>query len=177
MNNNSDNKDVNIIKASRMLQAKVGSGDIDKDRIEKSQTVIAGNKVDFVPMAREFLGQLESALRAVPEQPQDIKKSLQPVIEAVMQIKGNAAMFNYTLVGTLAGIVLNFLENLNSWDKDSHDIVEAHMKTLQVIVNNGMKGDGGDYGMQLVTELREVCQRYFNKRNGTAGAADAFFIE
>lgn len=177
MSNNSQDKDVNIIKASRMLQAKVGSGDIDKERISKSQSVIESNKVDFAPLARQFLEELNAALLAVPESPSDIKAAIQPVIESVMQIKGNAAMFNYTLVGSLAGIVLNFLENLNTWDKDSYTIVEAHMKTLQVIINNGMKGDGGEYGTQLVTELRDACQRYFNKKEGTAGNSDVFFIE
>ncbi|QQG36288.1 MAG: hypothetical protein HYS17_00400 [Micavibrio aeruginosavorus] len=177
MSDNFQDKDVNIIKASRMLQAKVGSGDIDKERIAKSQSVIESNKVDFVPLARQFLEELDNALQAVPEAPQDIKTAIQPVIESVMQIKGNAAMFNYTLVGSLASIVLNFLENLNTWDKDSHDIVEAHMKTLQLIVNNGMKGDGGQYGTQLVTELRDACQRYFNKKSGEPVASDVFFVE
>lgn len=176
MNDKSD-RPVNVIKANRLLQAKVGSGDVDEKKIAKSQAVIESDKTDFAPMAREYFDRLQQALEAVPEEPDDVKASIQPVIVEIMQIKANASMFNYNLVGALASIVLNFLENLNSWDKDTHTIVDAHLKTLRLIVNNGMKGDGGEYGRQLATELRDACQRYFAKKSGTAGNGDAFFID
>lgn len=177
MSNNFSDKKTNIIKANRLLQAKVGTGEIDETRIAKSQAVLEGDRTDFAPMAREFLDRLEQALQAVPDQPQNIKVVIQPVIVEIMQIKANAAMFNYGLVGSLAGIVLNFLENLNGWDKDAHTIVEAHLKTLRLIINNGMKGDGGAYGAELTTELRDACQRYFSRKSGAPGNGDTFFVD
>jgi len=176
MNDYSD-KPVNIIKANRMLQAKVGSGDLDEKKIAKSQAVIESDKTDFAPMAQGFFDNLEQALNAIPETPADVKAAIQPVIVEIMQIKANASMFNYNLVGALAGIVLNFLENLETWDKDTFTIVDAHLKTLRLIVKNGMKGDGGEYGHQLTTELRDACQRYFAKKSGTAGNGDALLID
>ncbi len=162
----SDDKPTNIIKASRLLQAKVGSGDIDDKRIGKSQTILDSDSTDFAPMAHEILDRLEEALKNVPASPTNIKAAIQPVTVEVMQIKGNAAMFSYDLVGNLANIVLNFLENLESWDADAHTIVDAHLKTLRVIMNNQMKGDGGEYGQRLTIELRDACQRYANKQTG-----------
>ena len=103
-------------------------------------------------MAEEYLARLEAALAQIPENPAHVKKEIQPVIVEIMQIKANAAMFNYSLVGTLASIVLNFLENLQTWDKDAFTIVDAHVKTLRIIVRSSMKGDGGAYGVQLTTE-------------------------
>lgn len=161
-------KPTNIIKASRILQAKVGSGDIDDGKIGKSQSVIDSDTTDFAPMAHDILGRLEKALHNVPSAPADTKKAIQPVIVEVMQIKGNASMFRYNLVGNLANIVLNFLENLESWDNDAHTIVDAHLKTLRVIMNNQMKGDGGAYGQHLTMELRDACQRYARKQTGRA---------
>ena len=164
----SDDKPTNVIKASRILQAKVGSGDIDDNKISKSQTVLDSDKTDFAPIAHEILDRLETALQKVPATPDNIKQAIQPVIVEVMQIKGNAAMFSYNLVGNLANIVLNFLENLESWDGDAHTIVDAHLKTLRVIMNNQMKGDGGEYGQRLTAELRDACQRYANKQTERA---------
>ena len=160
-----------------MLQAKFGSGNIDGKYIEQSQTLIESDKTDLAPMAYEYLERLETALAHIPEKPANIKAAIQPVIVEVMQIKANAAMFNYGLIGTLANIVLNFLENLQTWDKDAFTIVNTHAQTLRVIVKNGMKGDGGDYGHQLTTELRGACQRYFAKKSTTPGNGDALFID
>ena len=177
MNDSFSNKNANIIKANRLLQAKVGSGNIDDERISKSQAIIESDTTDFAPLAREFLDQLEKALALVPKEPEDVKKSIQPVIVEIMQIKANAAMFNYNLVGTLANIVLNFLENLDSWDQNTHDIVEAHLKTLRLIINHGMKGNGGEYGIQLTNELRDACNRYFARKSGATDSSDVFFID
>lgn len=173
-----NDSDVNIIKANRLLQAKVGTGEVDEKKVIQSQSIIEKNQTDFAPMAHEFLDQLDQTLASVPENPANVKESIQPVIIAVMQIKANAGMFNYTLVGSLAGIVLNFLENLRSWDKDCHTIVDAHSKTLRLIVSNGMKGDGGTYGAQLVTELRDACNRYYNKKAASPSSdGDIVFID
>ncbi len=160
-----------------MLQAKVGSGEIDEKRIIKSQAIIESDKTDFAPMAEEYLTRLEAALAQIPENPAHVKREIQPVIVEIMQIKANAAMFNYHLVGALAGIVLNFLENLQTWDKDAFTIVDAHVKTLRIIVRSNMKGDGGAYGTQLTTELRDACQRYFSKKSGAADSGDALFVD
>jgi hypothetical protein len=88
-----------------MLQAKVGSGDVDSaKRIAKSQAILESEHDGLrAPMAdRVSDTRWKPALRDVPEDQviADVKAEiLQPVIVEVMQIKANAAMFNYTLVG------------------------------------------------------------------------------
>ncbi len=177
MNKGFTDKDVNVIKANRLLQAKVGSGNIDETRILQSQAVIESDQTDFAPLAREFLDRLETALAQMPPEADDIRKIIQPIIIEIMQIKANAAMFHYNLSSTLANIILDFLENLKSWDKDAYDIVATHLKTQRLIINNGLKGHGGDYGAQLTTELREACNRYYNKKSDAAASSGVFFVD
>lgn len=142
----------------------MGSGDVDSAKVEKSQALLEKNTTDFVPMATAFLDALEHALQDTPrDQVITDKTILQPVIVEVMQIKANAAMFGYTLVGNLASIMLNFLEDIRSWDNDARQIVEANTKSLRLIVNSKTKGDGGEQGQMLTTELRDACARYLKK--------------
>lgn len=142
----------------------MGSGDVDSAKVEKSQALLEKNTTDFVPMATAFLDALEQALQDTPrDQVITDKTILQPVIVEVMQIKANAAMFGYTLVGNLASIMLNFLEDIRSWDNDARQIVEANTKSLRLIVNSKTKGDGGEQGQMLTTELRDACARYLKK--------------
>ena len=81
-----------------------------------------------------------------------------------MQLKANAAMFGYPLVGKLAGAMLDFLDELTTVDSDLLSVVEAHHKVLRHVISRRMSGDGGQYGPELQKELEAVCKRYLMKK-------------
>ena len=166
-----------ILKAIPLLQAKVGKGEISERKIKKSQRIIDENDVDFAPLALEFLEQLEAGIKAAKKGGDDVAKLIAGMSAPVMQLKGNAGMFGYSLIGRLANIMLNFLETIETIDDDVIEIAEAHHKTIHLIITNKMAGPGGDYGQELQTELKEACRRYFAKKDITAKNPDAFFID
>lgn len=176
----SGDKKARIVKANYLLQQKVGMGPVDAKLIKRSQKLIENNEIDFVPMAQEYLDLLEQAIKDAKENKHDDQKILQDMIDPVMQLKANAAMFDYALVGSLANIMLNFLETIESIDKDVLEIVKAHQKTLVMILTNKMTGDGGPFGQELSAELKEACKRYFAKQASAGNIIedkDAFFID
>ncbi|NCC22904.1 MAG: hypothetical protein EOM26_10665 [Alphaproteobacteria bacterium] len=156
---------VNIYKATKILQAKVGSGAVEKEKVEVCQKQIDENQTDFGPMAKEFLDELTRAVTFARAGKEDLQSLRQHVTQPVMQLKANGAMFGYTLIGDLANIMLNFLETVSRIDDDIIAIVEAHQKTLAAIVNNQMKGDGGATGKMMKDELVGACKRYMEKRH------------
>lgn len=156
-----------IIKASPMLQAKVGSGTIAEEMVEKMQQTMDETRIDFAPMAQKFLDQLEGALKKARGGSGDDALQIARMVEPVMQIKGNAGMFGYELVGNLASTVLNFLESIKAVDKGVLEIVEAHHKTLSLIIKSKMSGSGGAHGAQLQSELQDACKRYYTKMGVT----------
>lgn len=174
-----DEKEPRIVKANHLLQAKVGIGTIDEKKIRKSQKVMDSTNVDFTAMAQQYLVELEAALTQARTSEEPPKKKIQAMTEPVMQIKANAGMFGYALVGVLASVMLNFLETLETVDEDVITIVDAHHKTLKVLITNEMKGDGGEYGQQLQAELKDACRRYFAKvaSNRRDNPNTPFFID
>ena len=155
---------LNVYKASKMLQQKVGAGPMDEEIIKKSQKVLDENDVDFTPLGLQFLGKLEHALKSANDESIDMKTRKQALTAPVMELKANAAIFKYNLIGTLANIMLSFLESTPSLDKDAITIVDAHHKTLHMIVVKKMTGDGGQQGEILIRELKDACARYFAAR-------------
>ena len=174
-----DEKEPRIVKANHLLQAKVGIGSIDEKKIRKSQKIMDGTSVDFVAMAQQYLAELGDALEYAHTSDDPAKKKVQSMTEPVMQIKANAGMFGYGLVGILASVMLNFLETLEAVDEDVITIVDAHHKTLKILITNDMKGDGGEYGQQLQAELKDACRRYFAKvaSNRRDNQDSPFFID
>lgn len=159
-----------IMKASHMLQSKVGFGEVDKEAIERGEKVIeAIGEIDFAPLIGEYVSALGDAIQnwKSHKEDEDDHELHESITEPVMQLKGNAAMFNYELVGKLANIMLNFLEAIEKIDDEVIEILEAHEKTLQKIIQSNMRDDGGVDGQLLQDELREACKRYFAKHIGS----------
>lgn len=159
-----DSSQVKIIKASTMLQQKAGTGDVDIKKVEKAENTIQNNSEDFLPIATEFLDRLELGVVRAREDHLSMPDKIAGMTRPVMELKANARMFKYDLVTSLANIMLGFLENITSLDKDAIDIVAAHHTTLKAIIVKKMKGDGGANGSLLKAELEDACQRYFKKR-------------
>lgn len=153
-----------VIKANKTLQAKVGTGKIDESVVEKCQSLMDNNDIDFQPIAMEFLNKLSEAIQAAKKADIDTKNAVGDLTAPVMQLKANASTFKYDLIGNLANVMLSFLENIEELDDDAISIVEAHHKTLTAIVVKKMQGAGGAFGQQMEDELKGACQRYFIKK-------------
>lgn len=164
MNNTAEN--VKIHKANLLLQQKIGKGPLDKKLIKKAQQAIEENDVDFTPLGLKFLKQLEEALNHVEENLDLDKITEQQKIltDPVMELKANAGIFHYPLVGNLANIMLSFLESINTLDSDALAIVRAHHDTLQAIIVQKMRGNDEQQGDVFLIELKEACARYYRKR-------------
>ena len=164
-----------IMKASYMLQAKIGMGPVDEKAVARSQEVMDKTAVDFGPMAKQFLEELSVAVANARKGDEDPEKLIKDMTNPVMQLKANAGMFKATLIGNLANIMMNFLESVDTLDTDVIEIVNAHHKTLNLIISSKIAGDGGAYGPQFEKELKDACRRYFAKRGGNKENAAGFF--
>lgn len=152
-----------IIKVENTLQKKAGYGEIGEATISRSEQILLNNTVDFKEVAKPILEKLRSTISYARENPEEIESILPELIKPVMDLKANGAMFKYNLVGHLAGIMLSFLEHITQLTRDSLEIIQAHEKTLTLIIVKGITGDGGVLGAQLTQELEGVCNRYYRK--------------
>ncbi len=153
-----------VFKASTDLQDKAGKGPLDQKVVEKCQNVIDNNDVDFTSLGMEILKKLEGAVKEAANADLPMEERKHVITAPVMELKANASIFKYDLIGMLAGIMMGFLESIDDLDKDAIDIVDAHHKTLTLIVVKQMKGSGGQNGQVLVKELKDACGRYYAKR-------------
>jgi len=153
------------IKANLDLQKKVGTGNIDEKKVAKAQDVIKNNKVDFAPVAKPHLDELSKAIKNSMglKNPENEKAVLESYMTPIMNIKANAATFNYSLISGLAGIVLTFLEDVGKFDKKVVQIVDLLYKTILLILARKMAGDGGSDGKALLGAFHDVCQKTMKK--------------
>lgn len=156
----------NVIKADMSLQARIGAGPLDEKVVERCEEVMEeGSKtIDFAPVAQEFLDQLKDAIAKTRAGELTKDQAVTEMTTPVMQLKANSATFNYDLIGSLANVMLSFLEAIKEMDNTVLEIVAAHHTTLNAIVLKKMQGDGGEAGKQMEAELKAACKRYFTKK-------------
>lgn len=164
-----------VIKASYVLQSRVGAGPLDEEKVKRSQQIIEKNNIDFVPLGLQFLDELEALLQKAEGQDMEATLLREQLTQPVMQLKANASMFKYHLIGDLANIMLSFLESIEEVDQDALEIVRAHHSTLKAIIMKKMTGDGGAHGKAFQNELKQACRRYFTKRHITP--SDMFIVD
>ena len=157
-------KKVNIIKANFALQLKVGAGPLDERAVKDMQTVIDKNDVDFAPLGLSILEKLQDALDRADDLSVTMTQMKEMLIKPVMELKANATTFKYDLIGSLANIMLQFLETITVMDKDAIEIVQAHHKSLHMIIVRKISGNGGEAGKALTNELKNACDRYHHKK-------------
>lgn len=160
-------QEAKVIKASLALQKKVGQGSIEAHKIENAQKVISENKVEFGPLAKPHLDELRALITAISQSRDDKsdREVLQALMAPTMNIKANAATFNYPLISGLTGIVLNFLEDVKRYDKKVLQIVDLLHKTILLVLARKMTGDGGAQGKALQLAFQDLCLKFTKKLN------------
>lgn len=162
-----ERSDPKIIKASLDLQKRVGTGTIDDHKVQQAQKVISENKIEFGPIARPHLDEMRRLVAAISQSRGDMsdREIMQALMAPTMNIKANAATFNYPLISGLTGIVLTFLEDVRRYDKKVLQIVDLLHKTILLVLARKMTGDGGVQGMALQEAFRDLCQKFVRKLN------------
>lgn len=155
-----ESKKARRIPASRELQSRVGTGVIDEKNVQKAQNVIEENEVDFAPLAKQELDKMQAVIKSVQEGSMDPTKALHEVTMPIMNLKANAATFNYPVISSLAGTVLSLLEEFKSLNKDLIAVADNLHKAIMVAIAMNMRGAPDERGQMLVKEFKDVCKTY-----------------
>ena len=146
-----------------VLREKCGYGGLDAVRINQAEKFIDTNELDFIPYATAMMDKLNVIIADVKSGKLKGEEASDRLTRPIMELKANGGMFRYMLVTEIAGIVLNFLENVGKVDGDVFEIIDAHQNTLSVILTNRLQGGGGAEGKALADELYKACNRYYKK--------------
>lgn len=145
------------------LRLKAGYGGIDPVVMDRAETFIQSNDVNFTEIAKGILDRLDKIVASVKKGNQRSKDGINNIVAPIMELKANGAMFKFALLSDVADIALDFLENIEYLNDDALDIVDIHQKSLRIIVASQLRGSGGKQGDILIAELVDACRRYHKK--------------
>jgi len=155
------------IQPPQTLKAKVGSGGLSENILQKAQALIENSKVDFIPLAEMYLDTLEKNIentyREVRSGDFDKEYVINSMLYPAIQLKSNGGMFRYPLISSISDHIIRFLEVIDFVDLEVLEIMLAFHASIRAIVAGRIEGDGGEHGVELTKAIHEACLRYLDK--------------
>ncbi len=152
-------------KPPNTLKQKVGSGGLANEILERAQSLIEKNEIDFNPMAEHYLDMLRRNIDNAynPSEQMTNEQVMTSFIAPIMQLKANGGMFHYPLISRISQHMILFLENIEEPNEDLLEILQAYYTTIRAILVSKIKNDGGQHGDELFQALASACKRYSEK--------------
>lgn len=153
-----------IVKPRNTLKEKVGDGGFSKESLERAQTAIDENDVDFVPIAKKYLALIDKAVKEYKED-QNSRKLYKELLDQLTQLRAQGSMFNYPSITIITDTVVDLLESLNKVDDTIVEIVKAYEKSAMALLLSKVKSANDPICKALLKELRIVCKKYKEKHS------------
>ncbi len=151
------------------LREKVGgtpgkAGSFDPDLIAKAEKKVEEISLTYTETASEEIFDLQAAYTdCASASSEDQATLLRKINHLVHDIKGNGSSFGYPLLTEFAAFLFDMTDNLLTASPQQLEIIKAHIDAMQVVVNQKIKGDGGEIGRQLKLSLKKAVDKYARK--------------
>ena len=153
-----------MISPQKKLKEKVGSGGLDKNIILKAQTQLESNETDFRPIGLQLVKVIDEAIKNIRSEKMQGEPAIKSLLYPAMELKAQGTMFHYPLITDISDTFINFLETIKETPPDVIDLVIGYKMTIQTILTNGLKGDGGRVGKELQSALADVYKRFYKNK-------------
>ena len=90
-----------------------------------------------------------------------VEAYIERICSACLSINARSNAYGYELGCEVAGMLREFCLTEYKKDEEHHIIIlEKHIQVLSTIYHGRLRGDGGDHGQQLVSDLRLLVKKY-----------------
>ena len=151
---------VQFIQPPNLLRQKVGKGGLPPRVLEQAQTIIRENKIDIRPYLRSQLDALSQALEDAAGAQKPFYLQCRNIRNPLAMLKSHGGMFGYDLISEIAEIGMHLVETTDTLDAHTLNLLDMQLRTMREIVENGIRGDGGEQGYALARRLYEQTLEY-----------------
>lgn len=139
-------------------KARNGTGpvSIDPEILDRAEQAVAALSEDYADWAQQDIDGLRQAVALARANPANVRTSIAHIYRHSLDLKGQGGGFGYHLITEIGDLLTKFMEGRTSITKVEFEIIDAHVDAIQAVLRDGIKGDGGAVGAQIVAGLREL---------------------
>lgn len=125
-----------------------------------SQNLISPELLEsYISYTNGYLDTIQKLLDRLLSEKEESPQIRKDIFSTCHDIKGMGGSFNYPLMTEAGASICNYFRNLSSESRTDTDILEAHIKTMRVIIENKITGPGDKTSEQLIKRLNDLVQQ------------------
>lgn len=154
--------DLEIITPPNTLKDKVregGPGAVDLATLERAEHAIADMGDSYLLWVQEDLQKIDVAYKALAAADGDRKTEADAVFQIAHDIKGQGGSFGFDLMTVIGNELCRLIERSEGFGDAEVKAIKVYIDALKLVIQVGMKGDGGADGQALVQGIRQVSDK------------------
>lgn len=144
-----------------LAKAKTGTGKgvIDHEAIALAEAAIEQVGESFQEWASADLTAMEAALESLKSDPAQNDVQIREIYRRALDLKGQGGSFGYMLITEIGQLLKIFTEGLQTVGPRDVEIILAHIGAMKTVLDQGIRGDGGDVGRAIVAGLTKLVEK------------------
>lgn len=148
-----------VVKRPNELAKKVPkSGGIDPEKaFENAESIVKRMTVEYVAKLAEDIEEMKRLGDIYDADPS--QENLDQLFRLVHNMRGQGATFGFPLITEIGRNFCRYVRERPEGKKIRHGLVEHHIKALQVVYSQSIKGSGDEVSQAVVQALSEVVEQ------------------
>ncbi len=155
-------EDVQFIRPLNTLRkAKIGAGPakLDPAALARADAVVADMTGTYSEWVKEDLAGMQAAIDTLRNNPAEQRDALGRLRTISLDIKGQGATFGYGLITEIGDSLNKFVMDLQKTSEFDLKVIVSHMESMQVVMADEIRDDGGPAGRELLRELHRLKEK------------------
>ena len=133
---------------------------IDEALLEAAAEELVSMEADYADWVKDTVSFLRTTHLALKEQPKNHWKYFRIINTLAHELRGQGSTFGYPLVTEFGKSLFNYTKIDVKPDERFIELIHAHIESIQAVVRERIKGDGGEVGKIIVETLNLAKTRY-----------------
>ena len=130
------------------------------DQAMTDEDDVLGELTDiYLEAALNDVASLESCLSRAQSDSKQWEDACLEMRRTVHNIKGQGTSFGYPLMTKIGESLSHLLKTIETPSDPQLRLIEAHITALRLVMDQNIKGSGGEQGEALVTRLEDLVMR------------------
>lgn len=169
-NEDAIDKGIRFYSPPRFLRAKTG-GDIsfDASQIASVQKELDTWSDDFVKWTLDYIEKLKRLIASIrAKESAQRRGDFDRINQIAHELRGQGGIFGYPLVSSVAKSLFELTNDTLDRSDECLYLVQNHIDTLQIVLRDEVRGDGGNLGLEIIKAMRLANAKFLKERQDTS---------
>jgi len=137
-----------------------GPGVIAEEALEAAEAEFAKMAEDYPDWVESYIRRLYEMHGRCVDTPELRHQNFKKLNENAHDLKGQGGTFGYMLISQFGDSLYECTRPRDEYTDNHVEIVKAHIDAMKAVIAGRVKGDGGQVGKELMTQLQKAIERY-----------------